>query len=139
MTMKEERRGGTEQLIKKAANKKLVLFCGIAVFWMFLFLTNHNDVHADTIGEKIAETARQLEGAKYSYGGEKPKTGFDSSGFVQYVFQSLDITIPRTVKEQSTLGSSVGRQQARKGGSCLFQKCRTGNGRADSCRHLHGK
>ena len=47
MTMKEERRGGTDQLIKKAANKKLVLFCGIAVLWMSLFLTNHNDVRAD--------------------------------------------------------------------------------------------
>lgn len=119
--MKEERRGGTDQLIKKTANKKLILFCGIAVFWMSLFLTNHNDVHADTIGEKIAETARQLEGAKYSYGGEKPKTGFDSSGFVQYVFQSLDITLPRTVKEQSTLGNIVSRQQLEKGDLVFFK------------------
>ncbi|MDI5790068.1 NlpC/P60 family protein [Bacillus licheniformis] len=36
------------------------------------------------------------------------------------MFQSLDITLPRTVKEQSTLGSSVGRQQLERG-PCLFK------------------
>ncbi|WP_423249918.1 C40 family peptidase [Bacillus licheniformis] len=108
-------------MIKKAANKKLVLFCGIAVLWMSLFLTNHNDVRADTIGEKIAETARQLEGAKYSYGGEKPKTGFDSSGFVQYVFQSLDITLPRTVRNNRLLGA-VSAVSSSKRGTLSFSR-----------------
>ncbi|WP_412677698.1 C40 family peptidase [Bacillus swezeyi] len=119
--MKEKRRGGTDQLKKKTANKKLFLLFGVALFWISSFLTGGKTVQAHTTGEYIAETAKELEGVKYSYGGEMPKTGFDSSGFVQYVFQSLDISLPRTVKEQSNLGTSVSRDKLEQGDLVFFK------------------
>ncbi|HEX6593504.1 MAG TPA: NlpC/P60 family protein [Bacillota bacterium] len=49
--------------------------------------------HPDLIGE-----ARSHIGTPYVWGGESPG-GFDCSGFIQYVFQTQNITIPRTVRD----------------------------------------
>ncbi|HEY7718837.1 MAG TPA: C40 family peptidase [Pedococcus sp.] len=44
--------------------------------------------------------AAQYEGLMYSYGGTSPETGFDCSGFTQYVFSQVGIDLPRTAEEQ---------------------------------------
>lgn len=65
-------------------------------------------VQAATDENVIAGKAKTYEGADYTSGGETLSEGFDSSGFVQYVFkQALDTTLPRSVKEQSELGTDV--------------------------------
>ncbi|MFC5450918.1 C40 family peptidase [Paenibacillus aestuarii] len=44
--------------------------------------------------------AKKMIGVDYSRGAESPSAGFDSSGFIYYVFQTLDYTVPRTLAEQ---------------------------------------
>ena len=44
--------------------------------------------------------AAQYEGIMYSYGGTSPETGFDCSGYTQYVFRQVGINLPRTAEEQ---------------------------------------
>lgn len=62
----------------------------------------------DVSGNKqsVIKAARSLVGTPYVYGGDGPG-GFDCSGFIQYVYESHDIVIPRTVNEIWNFSSPV--------------------------------
>ncbi|MFE3888119.1 C40 family peptidase [Priestia sp. YIM B13446] len=78
-------------------------------------------VQAATDENVIADKAKTYEGADYTSGGETLSEGFDSSGFVQYVFkQALDTTLPRSVKEQSELGTNVDKNELQAGDVLFF-------------------
>ncbi|KKB74439.1 gamma-DL-glutamyl hydrolase [Bacillus glycinifermentans] len=107
---------------KITAYKRMLLFIGMAAFLMLPFWYGGKVAKAQEKGEYIAETAKKLEGTKYAYGGASPKEGFDPSGFVQYVFQkALDVSLPRTVKEQAKLGKKVDRKDLEKGDLVFFK------------------
>jgi cell wall-associated NlpC family hydrolase len=55
--------------------------------------------------------AAQYEGLMYSYGGTSPSTGFDCSGFTQYVFGRVGISLPRTAQEQKDATTRVSNPQ----------------------------
>ncbi|MBA2942934.1 C40 family peptidase [Paenibacillus sp. CGMCC 1.16610] len=44
--------------------------------------------------------AKKMVGVDYSKGNETPGAGFDSSGLIYYVYQTLDYSIPRTLADQ---------------------------------------
>mgnify|MGYP001271617164 CR=1 FL=1 len=47
---------------------------------------------------QLISTAKQYAGTPYVWGGESP-SGFDCSGYIQYVFSSVGIIVPRTVSD----------------------------------------
>ena len=51
-------------------------------------------------GLQIVSIADSLIGSPYKYGGSSPQ-GFDCSGLVYYTHQQLDITVPRTSRQQA--------------------------------------
>ena len=56
----------------------------------------------------LASTALDLIGIRYKWGGNTPETGLDCSGLVRYVFQQVTgVTLPRTAKDISRLGTDV--------------------------------
>jgi len=62
---------------------------------------------ASTKAARLVGTADQYVGVPYRYGGTSPSTGFDCSGFVQYVFDKQGVRLPRTASEQAQVGKAL--------------------------------
>ncbi|MGD6818467.1 C40 family peptidase [Metabacillus sp. 84] len=70
----------------------------------------------------LIETALQLQGTSYSEKGNTPSAGFNSAGFVQYVFkQSKGIELPRLSSEQWSFGTEVDRKSLQPGDVLFFK------------------
>jgi peptidoglycan DL-endopeptidase CwlO len=54
-----------------------------------------------------ASTALAYLGVRYRWGGESPKTGFDCSGLVAYVYAQLGVQLPHSAAAQYALGAPV--------------------------------
>jgi hypothetical protein len=71
--------------------------------------------------QDVAQFALGLIGVEYRYGGETPERGLDCSGLVRYVFQEVTgVTLPRTAKEMSRIGTRVGLDDLRVGDLVFF-------------------
>jgi cell wall-associated NlpC family hydrolase len=55
----------------------------------------------------VIPTAERYIGVKYKWGGTSPRTGFDCSGYVQYVFEKHGVRLPRTSRAQASAGDRV--------------------------------
>lgn len=55
---------------------------------------------SSSAGSSVLAYAQQYTGIMYSWGGTSPSTGFDCSGYTQYVFAKAGISLPRTAEQQ---------------------------------------
>jgi cell wall-associated NlpC family hydrolase len=55
----------------------------------------------------VISAGNEYLGTRYLYGGATPQSGFDCSGFVQYVYRKNGVTLPRTSRLQSNAGKSL--------------------------------
>jgi len=56
---------------------------------------------------RVVGTADQYIGVPYRYGGTSPNSGFDCSGFVQYVLEKHAVRLPRTASQQALVGDAL--------------------------------
>lgn len=71
--------------------------------------------------EVLAAFAMTLRDIRYRRGGRDPATGFDCSGFVQYVFShSLGIDLPDVSMEQFQAGRKIARGELKTGDLVFF-------------------
>lgn len=68
----------------------------------------------------LGRTASRFLGTPYRFGGEGP-SGIDCSSFVQQVFREHQVSLPRTAREQITVGSEVAPGDLRKGDLVFFR------------------
>ena len=70
--------------------------------------------------KEIVNLAESLEGIPYVWGGTT-ESGFDCSGFVQYVFNRAGIEIPRTADVQYEVGQEVSKEELQPGDVVFFE------------------
>lgn len=68
----------------------------------------------------LVTTALSFRGAPYRNGGSDP-SGFDCSGFVQYVFGRLGVALPREVQDQYRIGREIDRDEVKPGDLLFFE------------------
>jgi cell wall-associated NlpC family hydrolase len=71
-------------------------------------------------GRRLVKYAEKLVGTRYSYGGTSPRTGFDCSGFVRFVYAHFGVALPHSSYAQFDLGRRIGRGSLRPGDLVFF-------------------
>ena len=67
----------------------------------------------------LAEARRHMH-TPYLFGGTDPETGFDCSGFLDYVFTQTGFSLPRTSRQQAEAGHEIPKEAARPGDLVYF-------------------
>ncbi|HML33464.1 MULTISPECIES: C40 family peptidase [Sporomusa] len=80
---------------------------------------------ANTKGADIVKNAQKYMGVPYVWGGTVP-TGWDCSGYTQYVMKESGITIPRTAAEQFAKGVAVNKNDLQVGDMVFFTTYKPG-------------
>ncbi|WP_297228538.1 NlpC/P60 family protein [uncultured Desulfovibrio sp.] len=89
-------------------------------------LNRQEDARDRASGQSVVKTARSAIGTPYVPGGRNPG-GFDCSGLVQWAYQSVGVKLPRTAREQSTIGQRIMRvEDMRAGDIVAFRHPRRG-------------
>ncbi len=74
----------------------------------------------DFVREKLVSTAQSFLGVPYLWGGNSADTGFDCSGLTMTVYRLNGLVLPRSSKEQFSLGNDVAYSSLRKGDLVFF-------------------
>lgn len=68
----------------------------------------------------VVNFAETLIGIKYKYGSMVKEKGFDCSGFVDYVFNHFNISVPRVSSDFTNAGEQVAIEDSKPGDIILF-------------------
>ena len=80
---------------------------------------------APVISAALISTALSFRGVPYRNGGTDP-SGFDCSGFVQYVYGRHGAALPREVREQYLVGRPIGVKDLKAGDLVFFETVKRG-------------
>ena len=75
---------------------------------------------APALGERVVGFAKHLIGVRYSWGGSSPRTGFDCSGFVRYVYGHFGVSLAHSSFADFWRGRTVGRWAMKPGDLVFF-------------------
>ncbi|MCA0985197.1 S-layer homology domain-containing protein [Halobacillus yeomjeoni] len=74
---------------------------------------------AQSTADRVIELAFKYSDSPYVYGGTSP-SGFDCSGYTQYIFNKVGIDLHRTSRAQYSNGHAVSRSELQKGDLLFF-------------------
>jgi cell wall-associated NlpC family hydrolase len=88
--------------------RQLLLLCALLASLLPAPAGARTDREAAVREGPISHALRAL-GTRYRYGGASPETGFDCSGLIAHVFGQAGLSLPRTARAQSRVGTPVKR------------------------------
>jgi cell wall-associated NlpC family hydrolase len=83
-------------------------------------VSNEDTSTSSSTREKVVAYAKTFLGTKYVYGGTKPSTGFDCSGYVKYVLAKYGYSIPRTSSSQYSGTTRIKKSELKLGDLIFF-------------------
>jgi cell wall-associated NlpC family hydrolase len=83
-------------------------------------LSVHRADEAAILGRRVVAYARHFLGIRYSYGGTTPRTGFDCSGLVRFVYGHFGIALPHSSWGDLAHGYRIRRGLLRAGDLVFF-------------------
>ena len=90
------------------------------ITWHFLMDYGKGGNYGKQEVARLLNIALRFGGVPYVWGGATP-TGFDCSGFVQYVFGQVGVNLPRTADVQYELGRKVMKTDLQPGDLVFFE------------------
>jgi cell wall-associated NlpC family hydrolase len=75
---------------------------------------------ASAMSRRVVSYAKRFLGVRYVYGGSSPRSGFDCSGFVRYVYAHFGVSLPHSSYAQFGDGRRVSRGSLRPGDLVFF-------------------
>ena len=75
---------------------------------------------SEAFGNRVVAYARHFVGIRYSWGGATPRSGFDCSGLVRFVYGHFGIPLPHSSWGDLTRGHRVPRRRLRPGDLVFF-------------------
>jgi cell wall-associated NlpC family hydrolase len=73
-----------------------------------------------SFGMRVVDYAKRFRGIRYEYGGASPRSGFDCSGFVRFVYAHFGYRLDHSSYAQFDRGRRVSRKQLRPGDLVFF-------------------
>ena len=95
----------------------------------YVILVDAAEAASSGKGQEIANYALTFVGYPYVYGGSSP-SGFDCSGFTQYVYKQFGYGLNRTASAQLQNGTPVSMSELQPGDLVLFKRSGTGSSAA---------
>lgn len=81
---------------------------------------HHHVAIRKPLGVRIANYAKRFRGIPYVWGGSSPRTGFDCSGFVRFVYGHFGISLPHSSYGDMARGRNVLRKYLKPGDLVFF-------------------
>ncbi|HBH48128.1 MAG TPA: hypothetical protein DDX98_05780 [Bacteroidales bacterium] len=122
--------------VKSAVKQYAVIFSDtLDLYWGYYktkqaapeLIVEYQVPKTDSLRTALLSFASKWVGTPYSWAGEDPKTGFDCSGFVLYVYKHIGIDLPHSAQLQSELIGKVLSLEEAKPGDLIFFGRRKGN------------
>lgn len=119
---------GGDQLNTTSKNRFSKLCVGVTLSLSMVLSTGSLFIHTNSAyaassstADQIISTGQQFMGVPYKFGAKSGRTdAFDCSSFTQYVYKQNGISLPRSSKQQSTVGTFVSRDQLQPGDLVFF-------------------
>ena len=83
-------------------------------------MTESTDLNSLEVKDRLILFAKKMLNIPYRFGGST-FMGIDCSGYVQKVFGLLDVSLPRTAREQFHMGESVSKEELSMGDLVFFR------------------